>query len=636
MQSTITTDPQQLKYLTLLKERFPTITSAYTEIINLEAILNLPKGTEHFMSDIHGEYDAFVHILNNCSGVIKERVGLVFSNELSESEINDFCTLIYYPRETLELLRKTNDLTDDWYYENLFRMIRLARLLSSKYTRSKVRKAMPQTYAYIIDELLRASGPGEIDRHHYHVQILESIINTNSADDFIVSLSELIKRLAVDSLHIVGDLFDRGASPDKIIEKLISYHDVDLQWGNHDILWMGACAGSPLCIANVVKLCIRYNSIELLESGYGISLRNLALFSKSTYKKDENMSRMEKAIGIIMFKLEGQCIARHPEFEQDDRLLLEKINLDTMTVNLKGVDYPLNNHDFPTLDPEHPYDLTVEEAEVLEGFCKAFAQSQRLHRHIQFLYDIGSVYKLANDNLMFHGCVPLKSDGSMRYVNCGDIQLKGKEYFDFCDQMARRAWSTGDQDALDWMYYLWCGRFSPLSGRIIKTFERTFLDDKDTWFEPQDPYYDLTEDAVICKNILEEFGANPDHGHIINGHTPIKVKKNESPIKADGKLMVIDGGFCKAYHKKTGIAGFTLIFSSKRMWIKAHKPFSGIEAALKDNADMDSSEKIIEKFEHTIKISETDTGASIRSNIADLQRLLEAYRCGIISEKIEK
>ncbi len=635
MKSTITTDSHQLKYLTLLKERFPTIQSVYTEIINLEAILNLPKGTEHFMSDIHGEYDAFLHILNNCSGVIKERVGIVFSNELSEEEINDFCTLIYYPSETLELLRTNDLLTNDWYYENLFRMIRLARLLSSKYTRSKVRKAMPHTYAYIIDELLRASGPGEIDRHHYHVQILESIIDTNSADDFIVSLSELIKRLAVDSLHIVGDLFDRGNAPDKIIEKLIGYHNVDLQWGNHDILWMGACAGSKLCIANVIKLCIRYNSIDLLESGYGISLRNLALFSENTYQKDEKMSRMEKAIAMIMFKLEGQCIARHPEFEQDDRLLLENIDLETMTVKLKGAHYPLNNHDFPTLDPQHPYDLTAEEEEVLEGFCKAFSQSQRLHRHIQFLYDIGSVYKLTNDNLMFHGCIPLKADGTMRSIKCGDKELYGKDYLQFCDQLARRAWSTRDQDALDWMYYLWCGRYSPLSGRIIKTFERTFIDDKTTWFEPQDPYYNLTESVSVCEDILENFGANPKTGHIINGHTPIKVKKNESPIKADGKLMVIDGGFCKAYHKKTGVAGFTLIFSSKRMWIKAHKPFGGIKAALMDNADMDSSEKIIEKFEHTIKISETDTGDTIRSNIADLQCLLDAYRCGIISEKLE-
>ena len=632
MQKALSPSSRELRYLQLLGQKFPTTQSAYTEIINLEAILNLPTGTEHFMSDIHGEYEAFKHIQNNCSGVIKERVGDVFGDTLTQEEQASLCTLIYYPHQKLEQLHKTQAIDDQWYYFNLLHMIKIARVLAGQYTRSKVRKAMPVEYSYIIDELLHASAPGEKDRHEYHVQILKSIVETDSADDFICSIASLIKRLAVDHVHIVGDLFDRGSEADKVIDSLMNYHSVDLQWGNHDIMWMGAAAGSDTCICSVVRVCIRYGAMNLLESGYGISLRQLALFAKARYQKDDQMSRMEKAISVMMFKLEGQLIQRHPEFEQDQRMFLHKLDLENHTVEIDGKHYPLKIWDFPTIDPEHPYELNEEEQRVLDGIKEAFLGSDRLRNQVEFLYKIGSMYKIYNNNLLFHGCIPLYMYGSFRPVDCGGVHYAGKEYLDFCDRMARRAWYQRDLCALDWMYYFWGGKYSPLSGRVVKTFERTFVADESTWPEPQDAYYAFTQSPSVCRRVLEGFGIDADKGHIINGHTPVKAKKGERPIKADGKLFVIDGGFCKAYHKRTGIAGYTLISSSDGMRIKAHRPFQGVEAALDDNADISSMDEVVETYEPPLKIRDTDNGDNIQSQIRDLKALLERYRTGEIKE----
>ncbi len=624
--------PDDLRYLRLLSQNFPTMRSAFTEIINLEAILNLPKGTEHFMSDVHGEDEAFEHILNNCSGVIREQVDRIFATELGSGQRADLCTLIYYPKQKLARVRAAGANTDEWYAATLFRLVRLARYLSGFYTRSKVRKAMPVEYAYIIDELLHASGQGETSRHEYHEQIISSIVGTGSADDFLVSLSSLIKRLAVDHLHVVGDLFDRGAHADKIIERLMAYHSLDIQWGNHDICWMGAVAGSEACVAAVVRANVRYRTLEVLESAYGISLRQLALFAEKTYVDYDVISPMEKAISVILFKLEGQLIQRHPDFGMQDRLLLDKIDVVDGTVAIGGQEHELRTCDFPTINTAHPYELDPEEAEVVRGLVKSFRASDRLRRHVAFLYEHGSLYLVRNGNLLFHGCLPLDEDGRPSTVTGEGVKYAGRGYMDFCDRIARRAWTRGDQPALDWMWYLWCGRHSPLSGRVVKTFERTFVADRATWEEPEDPYYRLTNSPEVCERVLAEFGLTGRHSHIINGHTPVRARAGESPCRAGGRLLVIDGGFCHAYHKKTGIAGYTLIFGAGGMRIKAHEPFQGVDAALDQNADIESDVTVIEQADRPLKIADTDTGRSIRAQIQDLSRLLDAYRSGRMGE----
>jgi fructose-1,6-bisphosphatase-3 len=622
------------KYLELLSHQFPTVQSVFTEIINLEAILNLPMGTEHFMSDVHGEYEAFVHILNNCSGVIREQIAHTFSDELSSKEQADLCTLIYYPKEKLQLLQTRGDATAEWYRATLMYLVRLARVLSGNYTRSKVRKAMPVSYAYIIDELLHASAEGETNRHDYHVRIVESILDTGSGDDFIESLAALIKRLAVDRIHLVGDIYDRGPHADRILDCLMDYHSLDIQWGNHDIVWMGAAAGSALCIAAVVRTNVRYRTLEILESAYGISLRRLALFAENTYTTYDNVTPLEKAISVILFKLEGQAILRHPDWKiTQDRLLLDKVDITHGTIRIAGKDRPLRTRDFPTLDAQRPWELSVEEREVMDGLVHAFASSGRLHRQIAFLYDKGSIYLVHNGNLLFHGCIPLEPDGSFSTVICGGIPYSGRAYLDFCDRIARKAWQTGDQMSLDWMYYLWCGAHSPLSGRVVKTFERTFVEDKECWKEPEDPYYSLTHDPEVCGKILEEFGLDGKRGHIINGHTPVRAIDGESPTRAGGRLLVIDGGFCQAYHKKTGIAGYTLISSPHHLRIKAHRPFQSVAAALVDNSDIQSETDVLENYSNTRHVSDTDNGEQIRAQIADLRALLSAYRSGTLAER---
>ena len=629
----MTTPDQDLRYLRLLSNDFPTAQSAFTEIINLEAILNLPKGTEHFMSDLHGENEAFLHILNNCSGVVREWVDRVFVEELGPTQRADLCTLIYYPHEKLRRQRKAGANTDDWYASTLFRLVRLARRLSGLYTRSKVRKAMPVEYAYIIDELLHASGEGEVSRHEYHKQIIASIVEVGATDDFICSLAALIKRLAVDHLHIVGDIFDRGPHADRIMDNLMAYHSLDVQWGNHDICWMGAAAGSAACVAAVVRNNVRYDTLDMLESAYGISLRELALFAERTYVAYDVMSPMEKAISVILFKLEGQLIQRHPDFHMDDRLLLDRVDVVDGTVELPQGTFRLRTSDLPTVSSVRPYELTDEESEVVEGLCRAFRESDRLRRQVGFLYSCGSMYLVTNGNLLFHGCVPLEEDGSLSEVVGEGVPYRGRAYLDFCDRIARRAWHRGDQASLDWMWYLWCGRHSPLSGRVMKTFERTFVADRKTWHEPEDPYFRLTYEPQVCDMILDEFGVLGDSRHIVNGHTPVKASGGESPCRAGNRLLVIDGGFCEAYHKKTGIAGYTLITGESGMRIKAHTAFESVEAALDANADIESEVTVIERAPRPLRIVDTDTGKKLQEQIGDLKLLLEAYRTGLIPER---
>ena len=569
------------------------------------------------------------------TGVIREQVDRIFATELGSGQRADLCTLIYYPKQKLARVRAAGANTDEWYAATLFRLVRLARYLSGFYTRSKVRKAMPVEYAYIIDELLHASGQGETSRHEYHEQIISSIVGTGSTDDFLVSLSSLIKRLAVDHLHVVGDLFDRGAHADKIIERLMAYHSLDIQWGNHDICWMGAAAGSEACVAAVVRANVRYRTLEVLESAYGISLRQLALFAEKTYVDYDVISPMEKAISVILFKLEGQLIQRHPDFGMQDRLLLDKIDVVDGTVAIDGQEHELRTCDFPTINTAHPYELDPEEAEVVRGLVKSFRASDRLRRHVAFLYEHGSLYLVRNGNLLFHGCIPLEADGTFSTVICEGYPYSGRSFMDFCDRIARRAWMQGDQNALDWMWYLWCGKHSPLSGRVVKTFERSLVDDRSAWEEPQDPYFYATRSSAVCEEILEEFGLSGEHSHIINGHKPVRAIDGESPIKGEGRLLVIDGGFCEAYHKQTGIAGYTLISTAESMRIKAHRPFMGIEAAIEDNADILSESTTIEREEPPLRIRDSNTGVRLMEQIDCLHQLLDAYRTGLVKERVK-
>lgn len=633
MQDLARRSPAELKYLELLAEKFPTTQSVFTEVINLEAILNLPKGTEHFVSDVHGEYEAFEHILNNCSGVIRERVGQAFAMELTRDEQADLCTLIYYPELKLRRLREQDRLTSEWYAITLTRLVRLARRLSGSYTRSKVRKAMPVAYAYIIDELLHISPDERETRLAYHQRIIDTIVDTGSADDFVCSLAALIKRLAVDHLHVVGDVFDRGPHADKIMERLMAYHSIDVQWGNHDIVWMGAAAGSYACLAAVIRNNIHYDSLKILESAYGVSLRELALFAEATYRADDGMSPVEKAISVILFKLEGQTVRRHPNWHMDDRMLLEHVDAERGVAVVDGREYELRTRDFPTLEADDPYALTPEEQRVMDNLMNAVRSSDKLRHHVGFLFEHGSTYLVHNGNVLFHACVPMNEDGSFCAVNHQGQMLSGRAYYDYADRLARRAWHEHDQVSLDWMWYLWCGRFSPLSGRVVKTFERTYFADRSTWEEPRDPYFSHTEDPAMCARVLEEFGADVERGVIINGHTPVHAAAGESPVKAGGRLVVIDGGFCQAYHSTTGIAGYTLIADPEGMRIKAHRPFGSIADVLDLNADIVSDDDRFQRNPRPLFIGNTDTGADIRGQIADLRALLDAYRTGEVLER---
>jgi len=642
---------KDIKHLRLLAKQYPSMQSICTEIINLRAILILPKGTEHFMSDLHGEHEAFTHILNNCSGVIREKVDELYKRFMEVGQREELCTLIYYPEEKLRQIKKRTADLGNWYEITLLQLIEVCKVIASKYTRSKVRKAMPREFAYIIDELLHADFDGA-NQSMYYEKIIESIIALQNADDFIVALASLIKRLAVDHLHIVGDIFDRGPRPDLIMDMLEKHHSVDIQWGNHDILWMGAAAGSEACIAGVVSNSAAFGNLKVLEEGYGINLRPLALFAEKTYRDStgfrprmvqQNSSeqadavlsgKIHKAISIIMLKLEGQLWRRRPEYGMGSRLLLDRIDFDKGCVDLWGVTHPLTDTDLPTIDPHNPYALTEEEAQVVEALSSSFRHSERLGRHVRFLYAKGDMFKCHNQNLLFHGCVPMDEDGSFTQVEICGRKAGGRALMEWCEEVARSAcFGAGEerQAALDAMWYFWCGKHSPLFGRDrMTTFERLFVEDPATWTEEKNPYYLHMQRKENCQRLLEEFGLGGDVSHIINGHVPVRASDGESPVKGGGKLIVIDGGFCKAYHPRTGIAGYTLIYNSYGLRLSAHKPFESTRKVIDNNVDIHSTTNVFETMSSRIRVMDTDIGESISEQIFDLSLLLSAYRKGLL------
>jgi fructose-1,6-bisphosphatase-3 len=625
---------QKYKYLYLLSEKYPNRQSVVTELIRLKAILNLARPTEHFMSDLHGEYESFFHILNNCSGVIKEKVDYLFSEEMSTSQKAEFCTLIYYPKEKILNLKKQKLITTQWYSQNLIYLLRLSRLMSYKYPQSELKNLLPKGYETIILELLTARPNDDTFQEVYFNTILNTLININSGTDFIIAFTKFIKKLAVAHLHIVGDIYDRGQRPDSIIDMLRQHHSVDIQWGNHDILWMGAMCGNEACIATVVRNCLSYNNTAVLEKGYAISLRSLSSLASKLYPNKTLLIAMQRTISIILFKLEGQLIKRNPDFQMDSRLLLDKIDYTSKHIKINNISYPIKSPSFPTINPQNPYELSLEEAEVLSDIKSAFLDSVRLRKHIDFLYQKGSVYKAYNNNLLYHGCIPLNDDGSFMRIHLNNKYYSGKNYLDFVDKTIRQAYlGLYEQKNIDLMYYFWCGRYSPFSGREFKTFERMFIEDTDTWIEPSDAYYKYCNDEKICDMILEEFSLKTKRGHIINGHVPVKVKEGESPVKANGKLIIIDGGFCKAYHKKTGIAGYTLISNSRGLRLLEHQSCANIKESLKANQDIESVSCTLELQNYHSSTADTDLGEEIQCQINDIYHLMLAYQNGLIPEQ---
>lgn len=649
----------ELRFINLLAKQYPTVQAASTEIINLQAIMNLPKGTEHFISDVHGEYESFYHILHSCSGVIKEKIDTLYGTSMTNAEREEFATLIYYPEKKLDQIRKNRDNIEEWYRITLYRLISLCRLICSKYTRSKVRKALPEDYGYVINELLH-TDIDQVNQQAYYDNIINTIISIDQAPNFIASVCYTIKRMAVDRLHIVGDIFDRGPRADFIIDDLMKYHSVDIQWGNHDILWMGAASGSRTMVATVISNAIHYNNLKCIETGYGISLRPLSVFANEFYsdcdlhrfhvtltdddngrvtEKDKLLSaRMYKAITIILFKLEGQKIKNHPEFGMDDRLLLDKIDYENKCITINGITYHLEDCDFPTVDPADPYTLTPEEHEVINALVDSFTHSDKLKQHIRYIYTNGGIYKVHNNNLLLHGCVPMNEDGSFMVFNIGGKERSGKELFDYFERAARKAFYDKEntlekQFGMDILWFLWGGRNSPTFGRShLTTFERRLIKDEDAWKEPKNAYYELYQNPEICEKILEEFGIGGPHSHIVNGHVPVRTKKGESPIKGGGKLIVIDGGFCKAYQKTSGIAGYTLIYNSHCIRIVSHHPFCGRKEAIEKNIDIANDTNVFELMESRVKIAQTDSGRQIQSQVDALKLLLDAYRSGIVAE----
>ncbi|WP_050608040.1 fructose-bisphosphatase class III [Clostridium niameyense] len=648
---------QNLRYLKLLSKQYPTISSASTEIINLQAILNLPKGTEHFISDVHGEYESFTHMLKNASGVIKRKIDDIFGNSLRENDKKNLATLIYYPEQKLELIQKSESNLEDWYKIILYRLIKLCQVVSAKYTRSKVRKSLPKDFAYIIEELLNEQAD-RVDKHGYYNSIIQTIIDIDRASEFIVAISKVIQRLVVDRLHILGDIYDRGPGADIIIDALYKHHSIDIQWGNHDIVWMGAASGSEACIANVIRISLRYANLSTLEDGYGINLLPLATFAMDFYEDDECkgfkprtidktlndtdkklLSKMHKAISIIQFKLEGQIIQRRPEFKMEKRLLLDKMDLQKNIVTVEGKTYKLNDTNFPTVDPKNPYELNKREKDLIEKLKNSFLNSEKLQRHIRFFYSHGSMYLTCNSNLLYHGCIPLNEDGSLKEVLICNENFKGKALLDKLDHCAREAFFFKEDPesklyGMDMLWYLWCGPNSPLFGKTkMTTFERYFIDDKTTHKEEKNSYYNYRNDENMCNMIFKEFHLPTTDSHIINGHIPVKTKEGESPIKANGKLLVIDGGFCKAYQPQTGIAGYTLIYNSYGLLLTSHEPFDCIENAIVDGNDILSSTIILEHVSSRKRVADTDIGEHIKSQIHDLEMLLVAYRKGLIKEE---
>lgn len=647
----------ELAYLKLLAKQYPSIQAASTTIISLTAELKLPKGTEHFLSDIHGEYAAFRHVLKNGSGSVRRKIEEVFGLTLSTQEKRSLATLIYYPEEKLSTILPTVMDEATWYRTTLLRLIKVGRVAAAKYTRNRVRHFLPQHLAEPIEELLYQQESNEA-KYNYYDSIIDTILATQNAKTFIVALAELIQRLVIAHLHIIGDIYDRGAGAHLILDALMDYHSVDILWGNHDILWMGAAAGSEVCLANVIRICLRYANMETLETGYAISLLPLALFAIETYNDDpctqftprlsgdleftnqelRLMAQMHKAITLIQLKLEGQIIKRRPSYKMQDRLLLEKINFETGTINLDETIHSLLDTHFPTIDPQQPYNLTNKEKLVIEKLKLSFANSKRLQEHVRFLYSKGGMYLVYNGNLLYHGCIAMNADGSFQTFVVGEKAYGGKEFMDQIDRLARQGYFAtddlaGKQEGLDIMWYLWSGAQSPLYGKEkMTTFERYFIADTTTHIEKRNAYYNLRDHAETARKILAEFGLDPETGHIINGHVPVKVRKGESPVKANGKLLVIDGGFAKAYQKVTGIAGYTLVYNSYGLLLAAHHPFESIQKAIEEELDIDSDTAVLETKRARLQIKDTDQGREIQRQIDDLQLLLAAYRAGLIKE----
>lgn len=646
------------QYLKILSKQFTNVAMTATEIINLQSILSLPKGTEHFLSDIHGEHEQFAHVLKNGSGAVKRKIDDEFGNILSEKEKRDLATLIYYPEERISLIqrKKMVNSMDDWYLVMINRLIRVCKSSASKYTRSKVRKALPKDFAYVIEELI--TGRRDLgDQEAYYNEIIHTVIRLGKAPDLIIALSKTISRFVIDHLHIVGDIYDRGPGPHICMDTLMNYHSVDIQWGNHDIVWMGAATGQLACIATVLRFSARYGNLDILEDGYGINLLPLFKFAIDTYKDDPcecfrlhyregeydlanaQMDRkMHKAIAIIQFKLEGQMIKKHPEFGMEDRLLLDKINIEKGTVTIDGKEYQLKDSNFPTLDPDDPYKLSVREEEVMEKLKAAFINCDKLQEHVRFLYRKGSLYKVYNNNLLYHGCVPLNDKGKFLEVELCGHKYKGKALYDELEKWLRKGYYAIDpeekQIGMDMLWYTWCHKNSPVFGKDkMATFERYFIEDKETHIELKNPYYTWYDKDETVTMILNEFGLNSSESRIINGHVPVETKKGELPIKCGGRLLVIDGGFSKAYQPKTGIAGYTLTYNSYGFLLAAHEPFESVEKAVETGSDIHSETVLVQHVERRKTVADTDTGKEIKETIEELEELLRAYRKGELVEK---
>ncbi len=645
------------EYLQLLASQYPTIQSACAKIISLESYMKLPKLTEHFMSDIHGEYESFLHILRNASGVIKDKIDVIFARTLSERERDTLSTLIYYPEQKLDLIKMETENIDDWYKITLYRLIEVCRLVASKYTRAHIREMLPETFGGIIDELLHADTDFGSDKEGYYSQSILSIVELGQSDAFIVEIAHLIQNLAIGRLHIIGDIFDRGPRADIILDRLLNYHSVDIQWGNHDVEWMGAAAGSLACIANVIAISTKYCNFDCIEDGYGISLRPLTVFALETYTNDpctcfiprnpnsvdisqhdvEFWAKLHKAISIIRFKLEGQIILSHPEFRMENHLMLDKIDYENGTITLEGKTYELLDTNFPTIDPNDPYRLTDEEEELMRSLKSSFMHSEKLQKHIRFIYAKGSMYLVHNNNLLYHGCIPMTEDGEFAEYEIDHKTVSGKKLLDRAEQIARVGYfgKAGQPETVygqDFLWYLWCGVGSPVYGKNKMTsFERYFIADEEPWKEIKDPYYKFVEKKSTCDKILREFGVDPENfSHIINGHVPVKIKRGESPVKAGGKLLVIDGGLSKAYQQQTGIAGYTLIFNSHGLLLSAHDSFESVKNAVTKDDDMYSSLDVIDMAPSRLLIENTDTGKHIQKRIDDLRALVEAFRKGFV------
>ena len=650
-----------IRFLQLLAQSFPTIADASTEIINLQAILNLPKGTEHFLADLHGEYKSFQHVLRNASGNIKRKVNDIFGNELREAEKKELCTLIYYPEEKLELVKANETDLDDWYHITIHQLVRVCRDVSSKYTRSKVRKSLPKDFSYIIQELLH-ERPDDVDKAAYVNVIIETIISTGRADDFIIAISHVIQRLVIDLLHILGDVYDRGPGAHDIMDTLGTYHNWDIQWGNHDILWMGACAGNAACVCNVIRLSLRYANLVTLEEGYGINMIPLATFAMEHYGNDpceefvpktnggsgeiddktrRLTAQMHKAITMIQFKVEAAIINRHPEWNMQDRILLNKIDYDRGVCVIDGKEYAMKSCCFPTVSPADPCKLTPEEQALIDKLTHSFTVNEKLHKHIRLMLTHGSLYTIINDNLLFHASVPLNPDGSLKEVELyKGLKFSGRELMNRIDRVVRSAFQNDTESnyknfAIDYFLYLWCGRDSVLFDKSkMATFERYFLKDKETYKEEKGNYFKLRDDEKVCDNILDAYGVTGRMRHIINGHVPVHVVSGENPIKANGKLMVIDGGFSQAYHKETGIAGYTLVYHSRGFQLVQHEPFTSTEDAILRGSDIKSTTQIVEMSVHRMLVADTDIGRELKRQVEELEKLLYAYRRGFIKEKL--